>query len=78
MKKGIFAVIFIFFAGLTLTSCEKCMICEVNYTKENGERVMESSPQKCGFPWELDDKEKQLKEAYSYYDSVDVDCNRER
>jgi len=77
MKKGILAFLLMsFIGGLTLTSCEQCMTCEINYTKTNGNRVTERSPQKCGFSGQLDAKKDELEEAYSAYDSLDIDCNR--
>lgn len=77
MKKGIFGLAALFVMGLGLSSCEDCMTCDVEYTKSNGEEVIETTPQKCGFPWELDDKEEQLEEAYSDYNDVEVRCDRQ-
>jgi hypothetical protein len=54
------------------------MTCEITYKQTNGERELRTSPQKCGYPWQLDDKEDELEEAYSTYDSVRVDCNRDQ
>lgn len=78
MKKGLGILLGGFLVIGGLSSCEECMTCEINYTKTNGERKVETSPQKCGYPWQLDDKEDELKEAYSSFDSVKVDCNRDR
>jgi len=76
MNKGsLFALVF-FCGGLMLTSCEQCMNCEINYTKTNGEQVTEDAPQKCGYSWELDEKEEELEDAYSEYESVNIDCDR--
>ncbi len=77
MNKGAFLVLILFLGGIAFSGCEKCMTCEINYTLANGERVTETSPQKCGFQQELDDKEKELEEAYSAYDSVEVDCTED-
>lgn len=77
MKKGIFGIAAIFVLGLGLSSCEQCMTCDIAYTKANGERVNETSPQKCGYSWELDEEEKQLEKAYSDYEDVEVTCDRQ-
>lgn len=76
MNKGLLFAFIFFVGGLMFTSCEQCMTCEINYTKTNGEQVNEDSPQDCGYSWELDEKEDELKEAYSKYNAVDIDCDR--
>lgn len=76
MKKGLLFVLCGFLGLAGLSSCEECMTCEITYTKTNGEDVVETSPQKCGYPWQLDSKQDELEKAYSTYDSVEVDCNR--
>jgi hypothetical protein len=78
MKKGLLLLLSGFFVLAGLNSCEKCMTCEITYKQTNGERELRTSPQKCGYPWQLDDKEDELEEAYSTYDSVRVDCNRDQ
>ncbi len=77
MKRNFIIGLMLIFSGLFFSSCEQCMTCEINYTKSNGTRVTENSPQKCGYSWQLDDKKDELKEAYSAYDSVQLNCNRE-
>lgn len=77
MNKGALLVLMFFIAGLAFSSCEKCMTCQINYTLSNGEKVTKNSPQKCGFQQELDDKEKELEEAYSAYDSLEVECSED-
>jgi hypothetical protein len=76
MKKGLVFLLCGFFGVASLSSCEECTKCEISYTKTNGERKVRTSPQKCGYPWELDDKENEIEDAYAQYDSVDVDCTR--
>jgi hypothetical protein len=78
MKKGLLLVLSGFFVLGGFASCEQCMTCEITYTKTNGEEEIETSPQKCGYPWQLDEKEDELEDAYSTYDSLRVDCNRDR
>lgn len=78
MKRGLLLILSGFFVLGGFASCEKCMTCEITYTQTNGERALKTSPQKCGYPWQLDDKEDELEEAYSSYDSVRVDCNRDQ
>lgn len=78
MKKGLLLLISGFFVLGGFASCEKCMTCEITYTETNGDRELRKSPQKCGYPWQLDEKKEELENAYSTYDSVRIDCNRER
>lgn len=77
MKKGLTLLLSGLFVLGGLASCEECMTCEISYTKTNGERKIETSPQKCGYSWQLDDDEDELEDSYSSFDSVIVDCNRD-
>lgn len=52
------------------------MTCEIKYVLASGERKSETTSQICGSSKDLDDKEDQLKKAYSAYDSVEINCVR--
>lgn len=77
MNKKVLFLIGIFLASLGLSSCRKCMTCEVEYQLPAGHEKRLTTPQFCGTKGELDEHEKQQEESYSMYDSLELDCTRE-